>query len=307
LKKIHFLFLLLFVATLSFVNCKKEVPAKSESFSIGIISDCQYCDCDIIGHYGGADRYYKKAKFRLQEAVDELNKHDLEFTIHLGDFIDKDFSSFDTINPIWDQLKSKSYQVLGNHDFSVADSLKSKVPAKMGMTDRYYSFELNGWKFIVLDGNDVSIHGAPTKEKLKEAEELLAQATSDSLPYAKFYNGALGSEQLDWIKTELDDATAKNLNVCFFDHFPIAPVTELNLWDTNKFLALVKNYDNVKLFLNGHDHAGAYDKVNDVHYVTFKGMVDTENTNTFASIKFTKDSAIVHGFGREESRSLKLK
>jgi len=286
LKKLHLPFLFLFAATLSFISCKKEIPTKSESFSIGIISDCQYCDCDIIGHYGGADRYYKKAKNRLQQAVTELNNHNLEFTIHLGDFIDKDFSSFDTIMPIWNQLKSKSYHVLGNHDFSVADSLKNKVSAKMGLTDRYYSFEIQNWKFIVLDGNDLSIHGSPTPEKLKQAEELLAEVTKDSLPYAKFYNGALGPEQLAWIKTELDDATTKKLNVCFFDHFPVMPVTELNLWDKDSFLNLVKDYDNVKLFLNGHDHAGSYDKVNDVHYVTFKGMVDTKNTNTFVLLLF---------------------
>ena len=298
--------LLLFALTLSFVNCKKETSTESESFSIGIISDCQYCDCDIR-FVGGADRYYRKAPQRLRNAVAELNKHELEFTIHLGDFIDQDFKSFDSITPIWDGLKSKSYHVLGNHDFSVADSLKSRVPNKMGLTDRYYSFELNNWKFIVLDGNNVSLYGAPTKEKLKEAEELLAEVTKDSLPYAKFYNGALGSEQLTWVKTELEDAKTRNLNVCFFNHFPASPMTKLNFWDKENFLALVKDYDNVKFYLNGHDHAGAYDEVNGVHYVTFKGMVDTENTNTFASIEFTKDSAFVKGYGREESRSLKLK
>jgi len=259
LKKYNYKFLLLFTLSLIFYNCKKETPTKSESFSIGIISDCQYCDCDVK-FVGGANRYYRKAPQRLRDAVAKLNKQDLEFTIHLGDFIDQDFKSFDAINPIWEQLKSKSYHVLGNHDFSVADSLKSKVPAKMGLTDRYYSFETHNWKFIVLDGNDVSLHGAPTKEKLKEAEDLLAKVTKDSLVYAKFYNGALGSEQLAWIKTELDNATERNLKVCFFNHFPASPTTKLNFWDKDAFLNLVQNYDNVKLFLNGHDHAGSYDK-----------------------------------------------
>ncbi|MDC9721717.1 MAG: metallophosphoesterase [Urechidicola sp.] len=306
MKTSNYKFLLLFTLVLTLINCKKESLTESKSFSIGIISDCQYCDCDIR-LVGGADRYYRKAPDRLRKAIAELNKHELEFTIHLGDFIDKDFKSFDSINPIWDKLKSKSYHVLGNHDFSVADSLKNKVPNKMGLTNRYYSFELNNWKFIVLDGNNVSLYGAPTKEKLKEAEELLAEVTKDSLLYAKFYNGALGSEQLAWVKTELEDAKTRNLNVCFFNHFPASPMTKLNFWDKENFLALVKDYDNVKLYLNGHDHAGAYDKVNGVHYVTFKGIVDTENTNTFASIEFTKDSAFVKGYGREESRSLKLK
>lgn len=306
LKKYNYQFLLLFALALSFVNCKRENSTESESFSIGIISDCQYCDCDTR-FVGGADRYYRKAPERLSKAVAQLNQEDLEFTIHLGDIIDQDFKSFDSIIPIWNQLKSKSYHVLGNHDFSVADSLKNSVPNKMGLTDRYYSFVIQNWKFIILDGNNVSLHGAPTKEKFIEAEELLAEVTKDSLPYAKFYNGALGSEQLTWVQSELDNAKAKNLNVCFFNHYPASPVTKLNFWDKDTFLSLVKNYDNIKLYLNGHDHTGSYDQLEGVHYITFKGMVDTENTNTFATIKFMKDSAFVKGYGREESRNLKLK
>ncbi len=300
--------LVLILICLSALSCKKNSPEpqKNNSFKIGIISDCQYCDCDTR-FVGGADRHFKKSPNRLRKAITTLNTQDLEFTIHLGDFIDKGFESFDSITPIWNQLKSKSYHVLGNHDFSVADSLKQFVPAKMGLTDRYYSFEIQNWKFIVLDGNDVSIHGAPTEKKLQEAKDLLEKVTNDSLPYAKFYNGALGIEQLSWVKTELDDAKKRSLNVCFFNHFPVSPVTELNLWDTDQFLALVKNYDNVKLYLNGHDHAGSYDKVNDVHYVTFKGMVDTENTTSFAFAEITNDSVFITGYGREENRRFKLK
>jgi len=298
--------LILFIIT-NFTNCKKnENKIASANFSIGIISDCQYCDCSK-GHYGGFDRYYKKAPSRLREAITKLNTKNLYYTIHLGDFIDKDFKSFDSINPIWEKLKSTSYHVLGNHDFSVADSLKSKVPAKMGLKNRYYSFENHGWKFIILDGNDLSLHGAATKKRYKEAEDFLKKITKDSLIYAKFYNGGLGSKQLDWVKSELDLAKQQNLNVCFFNHYPVQPLNKLNLWDRDAFLNLIKNYDNVKLYLNGHDHTGAYKKVNGVHYITFKGMVDTETQNSFAAINFTKDSVFVTGYGREKNRRLLLK
>ncbi len=289
-------------------SCKKEYDTQNQqkTFKIGIITDCQFCDCDTK-NVSGADRYYRKAPERLRNAVAKLNTQNLEFTIHLGDFIDQDFKSFETVVPIWEQLNSKSYHVLGNHDFSVADSLKSLVPAKMGLTDRYYSFEKYNWKFIVLDGNDTSLHGSLDSLKLNNAKNLLAKVQKDSLIYAKFYNGGLGSEQLNWVKSELDDAKKRNQNVCFFNHFPASPITKLNFWDRDAFLSLVKDYPNVKLYLNGHDHAGSYDQVNDVHYITFKGMVDTEDTNTFAYAEFSKDSVYIHGYGREESRKLKLK
>ena len=102
---------LIFISIL-FCSCTKKEPQKSTDFSAGIIADCQYCDCDIKW-----DRYYKKSPKRLKEAVTELNKHELDYTIHLGDFIDKRFSSFDSLVPTWNKLRSTSYHVLGNHDF----------------------------------------------------------------------------------------------------------------------------------------------------------------------------------------------
>ena len=62
----------------------------------------------------------------------------------------------------------------------------------------------------------------------------------------------------------------------------------------------------MKLFMNGHNHKGAYIEKNGIHYITFKGMVDTEYTTSFARVKFTKDSIFVKGYGRELDRKLLL-
>ena len=44
-----------------------------------------------------------------------------------------------------------------------------------------------------------------------------------------------------------------------------------------------------------------------VHYLTYKGMVDTNNTTAFATVQITTDSILVQGYGREPSRSLQIK
>lgn len=160
MKKICYIFILF---TLWSCNKSKE----NQDFTVGIIADCQYCNCDIKWN-----RYYKKSPQRLKEAIAELNKHDLAYTIHLGDFIDQNFESFDSITPTWNQLKSTSYHVLGNHDFEVVDSLKSKIFQKLNLENRYYSFEKSTWKFIVLDGNDLSFHGTLDSLKLSERNNL---------------------------------------------------------------------------------------------------------------------------------------
>ena len=48
--------------------------------------------------------------------VKELNTHDLKFVIHLGDFIDRDYDSFDKVLPIYQTLKMPAYHASGNHD-----------------------------------------------------------------------------------------------------------------------------------------------------------------------------------------------
>ena len=136
---------------------------------------------------------------------------------------------------------------------------------------------------------------------------MYAQVQKDSLPYAKSFNGGLSSKQMDWVQQELDLAKENKLNVGFFDHFPSNPIDGHNLWNTKDFLALIANYPNVKLFMNGHNHSGSYIEENGIHYITFKGMVNTENTSSFAYAEITNDSIFIHGYGREENRRLKLK
>ena len=195
------------------ISCSKP---DNSSFKIGVIADCQYCNCNVKW-----DRYYKKAPQRLKEAVAILNKDSLNYTIHLGDFIDKDFKSLDSILPTWQQLKSPSYHVLGNHDFDVKDSLKEEILQQLNIKNRYYSFVEKDWRFIVLDGNDLSFHGALTQTKKQQTDSLFNLLKYKDLPYIKKWNGALSNNQLKWIQQELEIAVQQNQKVGFYCHFPI--------------------------------------------------------------------------------------
>lgn len=44
----------------------------------------------------------------------------------------------------------------------------------------------------------------------------------------------------------------------------------------HKVLELIGSYRCVKAWLNGHNHAGAYAEYQGIHFITFNGMVDTE-------------------------------
>lgn len=284
-------------------NLKKKPVTESPDFEIGVIADCQYCQCEPT-----EVRFYKKSPDRLHEAVEELNRHPLEYTIHLGDFIDRDFSSFDTLIPIWDRLQSDKYHVLGNHDFSVSDSLKPHVFKKMDLNDRYYSIIKNKWRFIVLDGNDLSVHGALTATKKQQTDSLYKLLSDKELPNLKPWNGGLGLEQLHWVENELKLATKNNERVGFYCHFPVLGETNAhNLWNYEQLSVLIDKYDCVKFYFNGHNHAGGYVQKDGVHYLNFKGMVDTPDSSAFARVTFNNDSLFVKGYGREPDRAFKIR
>lgn len=293
----------LFITTLICCGPKESKPSSDQDLAIGIIADCQYCHCEAT-----PTRFYKKSPQKLKNAVDTLNSSSLDYAIHLGDFIDRNFSSFDTLGPIWNNLRTKKYQVLGNHDFSVADSLKPLVPKKMNLKGRYYSFLEPNWRFIVLDGNDLSYQGAITSEKLAQTDSLYALLSISNPPNLQTWNGGLSLEQLEWVENELILAQQNKENVGFYCHFPVLGEDKVHrLWNSTQFLSLIDQYPNVKFYFNGHNHNGDYAERQGVHYLTFKGMVDTDNSTALARVRITTDSILVQGHGREPSRNLKIR
>ena len=70
-------------------------------FSFAVIADVQYADKNPVGA-----RHYRSSLTRLKQCVTELNQHDLEFVVQLGDFIDAGKDSFDAVLPIWKTLKA---------------------------------------------------------------------------------------------------------------------------------------------------------------------------------------------------------
>jgi len=287
-------------------SCKKSdtggdyKKGKKPTVRIGAIADCQYADADTRGQ-----RHYRLAAEKLQSAVNELNQdEELDFVIHLGDFIDRDFKSFEKVGPIFDQLKAPRYHLLGNHDYDVADELKSQVPAALGLKERYYHFEVKDWRFIVLDGNEFSTLVHPKdSEEWKEAE---AFRTSKKKPLAN-YCGAIKQEQLAWLKGQLEAARAAKQRAIIFCHYPLTPEAHHNLWNDTELLEFLKPFNDVTAaWINGHNHAGGYEQRDGIHYLTLKGMLNTKE-NAFATIELFDDKIEVHGHYREEDRTLKLR
>ncbi|MDX1364215.1 metallophosphoesterase [Arenibacter latericius] len=266
-------------------------------FSIGVIADCQYCN-----EQGTGIRKYAKSEQKLEECVTHFNTMDLAYTIHLGDFIDKDWESFNVVTPIYNRLNMPKYHVLGNHDYSVEDDEKAEVYKKMDMPSPYYDFKVEDWRFIVLDGNDISLHAYPEdSEAHLNAANYYVENHADS----PFWNGAIGPTQMQWLRDVLDKSLNNKEKVVLYCHFPVYPENIHNLWNADEVIETLESYPNVKAYINGHNHEGNYGEKNGIHYITMKGMVDTEE-NSYGVVKVSPELLEIIGYGRETSRIIKL-
>jgi 3',5'-cyclic AMP phosphodiesterase CpdA len=150
------------------------------------------------------------------------------------------------------------YHAIGNHDVWGWGLKKRKIKddplygpnmaiAKLGLPNRYYSFDLAGWHFAVLDSNH-----PPNK-------------VSD-YPYI----GQLDEDQFQWLVGDIQ-ATSSETPICIVSHIPIlaaceyfdGPNEESGNWvipaawvhiDARRFRQLFLEHPNVRLCLSGHTH-----------------------------------------------------
>ena len=280
-----------------------DEPSGKPAFSFGAITDAQYAD-----QPAGGTRFYLNSRKKLSECVEAFNRMELAFVIHLGDFIDRDFASFDTVLPIYNRLSAPHYCALGNHDFSVADELKAKVTGKLGMKSNYYSFVVRDWRFLVLDGNDVGVlANLPGSAKHKQAEAMLAKLKAAKVPNAQSWNGAIGEKQMQWLRDELAKAEKAAQRTVVFCHFPVYPKNVHNLWNDAEVVQVLESSASTVAYINGHNHAGNYGVRKGIHYLTLKGMVETADTTAYATVDPSTRSLNVDGVEREPDRTLTVR
>lgn len=277
--------------------------ARTRGFEVGLVADAQYAD--IPPH---RTRYYREALKRLGEAVEHFNGRELAFCVHLGDLIDREWKSFDEIMAPLSRSRQRWHQLLGNHDFEVLDELKPRVPGRLGMKARHGSFDQGGFRFVVLDTNDVSTyaHAAGTPER-GAAERQLATLKGAQLPQAQPWNGAISAAQLAWFERTCAAARAERLRVIVLAHHPVAPAGSHNIWNADEVLAAIDRHPNVVAWLNGHNHAGAFAERKGVPFLTLRGMVETPDTTAFATAEILADRILLAGHGREPAREMPLR
>eukprot|EP00127_Corallochytrium_limacisporum_P004665 Clim_evm19s172 gene=Clim_evmTU19s172 len=198
-----------------------------------LLTDIQYADKD-----GENDRY-RTAWPRLQTTINQFNDLGIQvdMAIHLGDIIDgyepkssenKDRALHD-MNNVLGQLGNlncpRLFHVLGNHDLlnlertSIYETLS--IPCKSDSPAYYSAGPLaNGVRVIILDTMHHNVHGWPVGHpNYIEAQAWLAENPEASHSYD--WNGAVGKEQIDWLRREIEESQSKGELVIVMGHIPL--------------------------------------------------------------------------------------
>ncbi len=268
-------------------------------FSFGLIADIQYCDCDPVG-----TRYYRSSLQKLEEAIQSFRIDSPAFIINLGDMIEKDFASFGPVCKILDAAGLKIYNVTGNHDYSVEPRLKKRIPPLKENKEGYYSFIYGKFRFIILNGNEISTYAATSNNKIKEARSYILKLKNSGEINGMDWNGGISNKQILWLTNQLNAAAGNDEKVFIACHFPIFPENEHNLLNYTDLLTVLEGYKNIIAWFSGHNHAGNYGNFNMIHFVTLRGMVETEQVNSFSIVEVYKNKIWIKGSGREKSQIL---
>ena len=280
-------------------NIRASDQSQKPLFTFGIITDVHHCNAQPEG-----TRFYNQSASRLRDAVGSLKADSADFLINLGDLIDRDYASFEPVLKIIDSSGLRTYHCLGNHDFSVDARYKKRLPLPMPDRSGYYSFTVDNFRFIILNGNEVSTYAQSGKAAIKKTEEYIASLKAEGMTNALDWNGGLGIKQIEWLGLQLDEASSKNEKVFIICHFPSYPENEHNLLNYREINALLGNYHNIIAWFSGHNHAGNYGNFNMIHFVNLKAMVETDKAGAWSLVEVYRNKLWIKGSGRERSQIL---
>ncbi|MBU2915724.1 metallophosphoesterase family protein [Reichenbachiella agariperforans] len=272
---------------------------KGGTLRFGMVTDSHYADREVSG-----TRYYRESMRKMKEFVSTMNHEAVDFVVHLGDFKDEDPKkhSEDTLHYLkrieseYAQFQGPRYHCVGNHD---VDSItKSQFLSQIENTginpkSSYYSFDLGGVHFVVLDAN---YHADGRDHFYAEG--------------ANWQDTNIPQSQLRWLETDLNRGT---LPIIVFCHHPLYEYYsgdhKYHVNNYQEVQQLMETSGKVMAVFHGHVHREGHQQINGIHYFTQLGMVDYSGleNNSFSIVEISKRQMEIIGFKRVSSQNYSLK
>lgn len=267
----------------------------------GLIADSQYADADP-----GGSRFYRNSLEKLEESVGYFNSQGVQFTVNLGDIIDRDQKDLDTVLAYLNRSDRKVWSITGNHDYKGVTENKV-LYKKLNMPSEYYSFKKRNWVFVFLNTNEVAAYSnVAGTGKEQELKAMRGQIKATGGKQGASWNGGISARQMKWLDKLLAKSERAGERVLVFSHHPLYPQTAFTALNNMEILGVIGRYSCVKAIFSGHHHAGGFAFFKNIPAVTVEGMIETEDTNSYGVVEIFDDKIVVEGKGRMTSREFKL-
>lgn len=198
---------------------------------------------------------------RLKTFIDDMKSQQVDFIIQLGDFCRPYEKNLPFMN-IWNSFPGPKYHVIGNHD-NDGGFTHEQVIAYWKATGAYYSFDQNGYHFVILNGNEKN----PSKDRPPG--------------YARY----IGVEQQNWLEKDLATTTLPVIVCCHQgldnDMGGIENATQIRL--------ILERAKKVQLVFSGHHHLDYVNEVNGIFYVQINSMSYQWLGDDYARIRYSKE------------------
>jgi len=211
--------------------------------------------------------FYYDAPRRLSHFIDDMIEKKPDFIVQMGDFCRPEPQN-KVIMDIWNKFPGNKYHVLGNHDAEHGFT-KDQVMAFWNSKGKYYTFDQNGYHFVVMDGNDINPeHTTPWK-----------------------YERYISAEQLAWLEQDLQKTSKPTIIFCHQgldnDSGGIENATKVrSILDRANQAA---GFKKVLLVFSGHHHQDYHNQVNGIHYIQINSMSYFWQGNKYAESPFGEE------------------
>lgn len=196
---------------------------------------------------------------RLETFLKATEDVSSDFILQLGDFCFPKTENQSFLN-LWNGYIGPKYHVLGNHDMDI--SSKQETMDFWQMPSNYYSFEHQGYHFVVLDANFLNYDG-------KYQDYHTANFYVDSS-----LRTWINPDQIEWLRNDLRETT---LPTIIFSHQSLVN----DLWGIKNRSVIQRifeeenrkaGFQKVLACFNGHNHIDSFRKLNDIYYIDINSM-----------------------------------
>ena len=254
------------------------------ALKIGLITDLHHADKPPAG-----SRHYRETLGKFSEASAKFVAEQPDFVVELGDLIDAadtvetELRYLKMINGEFSRVSKDRHYVLGNH---CVDTLtKAEFLGTVEQSKSYYSFDRNGFHFVVLD----------------------SCFRGDGQPYErknfKWTDTNVPPVELEWLKADLDQT---DNSVIVFAHQRLDVSNHHGVKNGAAVREILESSGKVLAVFQGHSHQNDLKQIGDIHYCTLVAMIEGsgEENSGYSLLNVSTDGTLtLSGFRKQKNYS----